>query len=128
MEERFNREDELMKRLLQEAGAETPSIDFKRKLMLKVEARNIELSPYKPLISKNGWIGISAMFLVAMAGLFFLHADMTFISQLNFEFPHLFDLPEINLSRTMQYAIGFVALFFLQVPLLKRFLDREYQL
>ena len=128
MEERFNREEELMKRLLQEAGTDTPSIDFKRKLMLKVEARNTEISPYKPLISKNGWIGIASMFALAMAGLFFMHADITFISQLNFEFPHLFDLPQINLSRTMQYAIAFVALFFLQVPLLKRFLDREYQL
>ena len=128
MEKQFNKEDRLMKRLLNEAGTEKPSADFKNRIMMKVEARNTVIKPYEPLITRSGWWTIAAIVAVVMTGLFSLHSDISFTGYLDFEFPHLFDVPKINLSRTMQYAIAFVALFFLQIPFLKRFMDREYQL
>lgn len=131
MEKQFNKEDRLMKSLLNEAGTEKPSADFKSRIMMKVEARNTEIKPYKSLISKSVWWTIAAVFAITMIGVFYMNSDISFTGftgYLDFEFPHLFDMPKINLSRTMQYAIAFVALFFLQVPFLKRFMDREYRL
>ncbi|CAL65512.1 hypothetical protein [Christiangramia forsetii] len=126
MEKQFDREDELMKKLLNEAVTDKPSAGFKSRIMKTVEARNAEIKPYEPLISKTGWTSITAIFLLSMIGLSYLYADISLFNDLSFEFPHLVNMPEINLSRSMQYAIAFVALFFLQVPFLKRFLDKEY--
>jgi len=127
MEKQFDREDTLMKRLLNEAGTEKPSADFKNRIMMKVEARNVEIRPYEPLISKTGWMSITVIFILSMVGLSYLYADISLFNDFSFEFPRVLELPEIKLSRTMQYAIAFVALFFLQIPFLKKFLDREYQ-
>jgi len=126
MEKQFNREDELIKKLLNEAGTEKPSADFKSRIMQKVEARNAEIKPYEPLISKTGWTSIVVISLLSLSGLSFLYADISLFNNIKFGFPHLMSMPEINLSTTMQYAIAFVALFFLQVPFLKKFLDKEY--
>ena len=127
MEKQFNREDRLMKKLLNEAGTDKPSADFKSRIMMKVEARNATVQPYEPLISKSVWIVLGGVLLASMAGLYVMNSDISFSYQLNFELPQLPDIPKISFSRTMQYAIAFVALFFLEVPFLKRFLDRQYQ-
>ncbi len=128
MEKQFNREDELIKKLLNEAGTEKPSADFKSRIMQKVEARNAEIKPYVPLISKTGWTSIVVISVLSLAGLSYLYADISLFNHFNFGFSYFKNIPEINLSITMQYAIAFIALFFLQVPFLKRFLDREYQI
>ena len=127
MEKQFNREEELIKRLLNEAGNEKPSANFKSKIMKRVEARNAQIRPYEPLISKSVWTGIIAGMIVFIAGVTYSNSEIS-VSGLNFEITDLINIPEIKLSRTMHYAIAFVALFFLQVPFLKRFLDREYRL
>lgn len=116
-----------MKRLLNEAGAEKPSANFKSRIMMKVEARKVEITPYEPLISKAGWTGIAVFTILSVAGLSYLYADLSFSTRLNFQFPHLLDIPKLDLSRTMQIAFAFLALFFLEIPFLKRFLDKEYQ-
>ncbi len=128
MEKRYKREEELIKKLLDEAGSEKPSSDFKSRLMMKLEARNIELKPYKPLISGSIWVGIACLLLVAMASLYLLDPETSISYEINLNFLQFLDFPQINLSRNMQYAIAFIALFFLQVPFLKRFIDREYSL
>lgn len=128
MEKQFSREDRLMKKLLNEAGTEKPSANFKSSIMMKIEAKNAKIKPYEPLISKNGWVMIAAIFLISMTGLSYLYSDLSISYNLNFDFLHLMELPKIDLSRTMQYAIAFVALFLLQIPFLKRFLDREYHI
>lgn len=125
MEKQFNREEKLLKSLLNEAGTEKPSADFRNRIMMKVALRNAEIRPYEPLISKSVWIGIVAGIIVFIAGVTYLNSDIS-VSGLNFEIPDLVNIPEINLSRTMQIAFGFVALFFLEIPFLKRVLDREY--
>ncbi|MCH4821609.1 hypothetical protein ML462_00350 [Gramella lutea] len=128
MEERYNREDELMKSLLKEAGTEKPSSDFKSKIMLKVESRNTEISPYKPLISKPVWILIGGGVVASILALYLINTDYFFEYDLNFGVLSSIELPRIDLSRTMQIAIAFVALFFLEVPFLKRLMERNYQL
>jgi len=126
MDKQFNREDRLMRKLLNEAKEE-PSVDFKIQIMKKVALRNAKIRSYEPLISKSVWIGIAAVMIIFIAGVTYLNSDIS-IPGLNFGIPDLVNIPEIKLSRTMLYAIAFVALFFLQIPFLKRFLDREYRL
>lgn len=128
MEERYNREDELMKSLLKEAGTEKPSSDFKSNIMMRLESRKTELSPYEPLISKSVWIILGGGMIASILALYLINTEYFFDYNLDFEFLSSVKLPSIDLSRTMQIAIAFVALFFLEVPFLKRFLDREYSI
>jgi len=126
MDKQFNREDRLMRKLLNEAKEE-PSVDFKIQIMKMVALRNAKIRPYEPLISKSVWIGIAAVMITFITGVTYLNSDIS-IPGLNFGIPDLVNIPEIKLSRTMLYAIAFMALFFLQIPFLKRVLDREYRL
>lgn len=128
MEERYNREDELMKSLLKEAGTEKPSSDFKSNIMMRLESRKTELSPYEPLISKPVWMMLGGGMIASILALYLINTEYFFDYNLDFEFLSSVKLPSIDLSRTMQIAIAFVALFFLEVPFLKRFLDREYSI
>ncbi|MDR5589670.1 hypothetical protein [Christiangramia sp. SM2212] len=128
MEKQFSREDRLMKKLLNEAGTEKPSAAFKNNIMAKLEARNLVIRPYEPLISKTGWILIAVFVSITMSILFYLHSDISLSNHINFNFMKKLNFPKIEMSRNMQYAIAFVALFFLQIPFLKRFMDREYRL
>lgn len=128
MEERYNREDELMKSLLKEAGTEKPSSDFKSNIMMRLESRKTELSPYEPLISKPVWMILGGGMIASILALYLINTEYFFDYNLDFEFLSSVKLPSIDLSRTMQIAIAFVALFFLEVPFLKRFLDREYSI
>ncbi|MDX1544332.1 MAG: hypothetical protein R3214_10335 [Christiangramia sp.] len=128
MEKQFNREDKMMKRLLNEAGTQTPSADFKKRIMMTVENRNATVKPYQPLIPKFMWYIVAACLVSAVAGLYVMYADMALTWSFDFKIPTYLDMPRIDLSRTMQYAIAFVALFFLEIPFLKRFVDRQYGL
>lgn len=127
MKKQFSREERLMKSLLKEAGTESPSSDFKDKIMMKLEAREIKLGPYKPLISRSAWAGIALVFIMFMTGVIYFYSGISISSHLNFDFFRAVKIPRIELSRNMQYAIAFVALFFLQIPWLKRIIDREYK-
>lgn len=128
MEERYNREEELMKSLLKEAGTEKPSSDFKSNIMMRLESRRTELSPYEPLISKPVWMILGGGMIASILALYLINTEYFFDYNLDFEYLSSVKLPSIDLSRTMQIAIAFVALFFLEVPFLKRFLDREYSI
>lgn len=128
MEKQFSREEMLMKRLLKEAGTEMPSANFKNNIMQKLAARERVITPYKPLISKQAWMFIFCLSVLWIGGLYFLDADMNLKGHFELELPQFFDMPEIKVAKTMQYAIGFIALFLIQVPFLKRFLDKQYQL
>lgn len=127
MEKQFKREDELMKRLLNDAGTESPSADFKNRIMMAIESRKAVIT-YKPLIPKFIWYIIAAFLVLAVASLYMMYAEVSLSWSFDFRIPQFIELPSIRLSQTMQYAIAFVALFFLQIPFLKRMMDRQYQL
>lgn len=127
MEKQFNREEELMKKLLNEAGTESPSADFKNRLMMAIENRKAVIT-YKPLIPKFVWYIVAASLVLAVVTLYMMYADVSLSWSFDFRIPQFIELPSIRLSETMQYAIAFVALFFLQIPFLKKFMDRQYGL
>jgi len=51
-----------------------------------------------------------------------LFSQLTIPEGFNFEF----NLPEINFSKTTIYGLGFLALFLIQIPFLKRQLEKSY--
>lgn len=127
MEKQFNREDELVKKMLNEAGIEKPSAAFKSRIMMAVENRK-PVTVYTPLIPKFVWYIVTGCLITAVGVLYIMYADVSLSWSFDFRIPQFIELPSIRLSQTMQYAIAFVALFFLQIPFLKRFVDRQYQL
>ncbi len=107
---------------------EQPSPDFTQKVMqqvLKRAAQNV----YRPLISKEAWWIIAAMFIGGIVWLYFnpgsslIPADsITWEQDITFKNP----LDDLQLSKTAVYAIGFMALFLFQIPFLKRLMEKRY--
>jgi hypothetical protein len=128
MEEQFSNQDELVKKMIKGMPLEQPSSDFTQKVMqrvLKQAAKNI----YRPLISKKAWWIIASMFFIGTLWLYYnpgtsiINTDsIPWENKLTFKNP----LENLHLSKTAIYAIGFMALFLLQIPFLKRLLDKRY--
>ena len=105
-------------------GEEEVSPDFSKNLMARIENRKVEIPPYQPLIPNYAWAVILGLFSVLMLGVYLniLKLDLALEKNI-FEFP---EFPEIELSHIMLYGIGFVSLFFLEIPFLKRLLAKQY--
>lgn len=126
MEQRFNKEDELMKKILKEAGSKQPSADFRKNIMMKIQAQQQPISPYESLISKTGWIAISGVFVLSILGLVMLNMNEPFSIFNGFEIPTIqIKIPQLNLSQFMLYGIASLSLFFLEIPFLKRWLEKH---
>ena len=108
---------------IEEAGIEHPSPGFAHTVMSAIEAKSAKKKVYRPLISLRGWGLVAAVFVIGIALLFLFPAG---------EFPYLgkVDLMDglkiknpfagLEVSKTMVYAVGFLALFLVQIPFLKR--------
>ena len=128
MEELFNKQENIIKKLLKEAPMETPSKDFSKKVMQHIEKKNIYM-PYRPLISKTAWLGIAALFIVGLVWVYYnpsssaYNLDTRSLSEkVNLKNP----FEGLHFSKTTLYAIGFMALFILQVPVLKRIVEKKF--
>lgn len=123
MEKPYNNEEELVKKMIKGLPLERPSSDFTQKVMQQVLRRSLKNS-YQPLISKRAWLVIAMMFILGVLWLFY-HPETSLIdsealswnNKLQFKNP----FETIELSKTTVYAIGFMALFLLQIPFLKRY-------
>lgn len=128
MEEQFNNEEELVKKVIKGLPLERPSSDFTQKVMqqvLKKAASNV----YRPLISRKAWWIIVAMFVTGTLWLYFNPGtSMINLEAISLENKFTFKNPleNLQLSRTTIYAIGFMALFLLQIPFLKRMMEKRY--
>ena len=129
MEKPFNEKNDKLKQWMQELPLESPSLDFTKKVMQGISAKS-ELTQYKPLISKRAWWLIGILLLFSIAYLYINPTSGTvpegvtnLLGHLSFENP----IKKLVLPKTAIYAIGFMALFLLQVPFLKRLHDKQYQ-
>ncbi|MDY8134100.1 hypothetical protein [Aquimarina sp. 2201CG5-10] len=131
MEEQFKN----IKGLVKEAGLEKPSVGFLQNVMSQVNALEIQSSiEYKPLISRKAWIVIALIVLSILISVFYFsnnnepilrRFDLSFLQKIEFKNP----LSDFTLHKTTTYGILFLAaLFFLQVTLLKRRIDRIFSL
>src|SRR5690606_30657516 len=117
MEKQF-REDQLTRRLMKDAGLERPSLNFSANVMKAIQAKQ-EVNVYKPLISSTGWIIFAGIFVLSVIGLYITTSGFPTIPELNMDFNISWNLPTIQLSQTMIFAISGLLLFLLQIPFLK---------
>ena len=123
--EKHKSEEEFFKKIINEAGRETVSPEFHSNVMRAIEAKQASKLVYKPLISRNVWIGLAVLISISSVGLFLITTD--FSMNWNFGFMNYIWVPKINLSATMLYAVGFVSLFFLQIPFLQNYMRDQYK-
>lgn len=123
--EKHNMEEEFFKKIVKEAGREKASPDFLKNVMSAIEAKQTSSLVYKPLISRNVWFVLVVIICFSIFGLFLITTDYSL--NWNFGFMNYISVPKINLSSTMLYAIGFVSLFFLQIPFLQNYMRDQYK-
>lgn len=128
MEEQFKNIDKLTEKLVKEAGLHQPSASFLTNVMSALEQKSIK-QIYEPLISKSAWIVIGVLFIASLVLLYFnsssqliLFKDLHLSEKLNFQNP----FSAIEFSKTTVYAIGFLGLFLIQIPFLKRLVEQKY--
>ena len=128
MEKSSKKIDRITQELIRSGGLHQPSSDFKANVMEAVSAIESKKISYVPLIPRKVWIVLSlAVLALVVYLLLFSNSNLTLLEGLPlFEQITAFDvsLPEMKLSKEMIYGIGFLGLFLLQIPLLKRQLDR----
>lgn len=129
MEKPFNEKNDMLKQWMQELPLESPSQDFTIKVMQGISAKS-EVTQFKPLISKRAWWLIGTLLLFSITYLYINPNSGTvpegltnLLGSVSFENP----IKKLVLPKTAIYAIGFMALFLLQVPFLKRLHDKQYQ-
>ncbi len=123
--EKHKPEEEFFKKIIQEAGREKASPDLYRNVISAIESKQASTLVYKPLISRNVWIAVVLVISLSIFGLFLMTTD--FSMNWNFGFMNYISVPKINLSSTMLYAIGFISLFFLQIPFLQNYMRSQYK-
>lgn len=129
MEEPYNKQDKILKKLFTEAPLDKPSLDFSKNVMNAIEKQKIR-KLHHPLISKTAWITIATLFIIGLIWLYFNPSSsvydvetLSLSEKLNLKNP----FEGISFSKTTIYAIGFMALFLLQIPLLKRIVEKRYE-
>lgn len=126
--------DKLAKKVVTATPLQSPSADFTAAVMDKIEGMPITQSlVYKPLISRYGWLGIAACFM----GLFVFvgFGNVSNMSLLGYvDYAILLDndithaLSKLTVSKTTMYAIGlFGLLFFVQIPVMKHYLNKRLE-
>ncbi|MEW7292640.1 hypothetical protein [Aquimarina sp. 2304DJ70-9] len=124
-----------IERLVKEAGLNTPPSDFLQNVMKRVEvAQSKSTFAYQPLISKSTWVVISLIAVAVIFALTFLpHTtesvsrtiDFSILNSINIKNP----ISGLVLPKTTIYGVLFLGiLFFVQVTLLKKRIDRSFSI
>ncbi len=128
MEEQFKKQDQILKKLIVEAGDEAPSPEFKAKLMDAIREKAEHKIVYKPLIPAKAWAGVAVLF-IAVAVIAVLFPSTGLLSKLGIDtlsFESGINLPKPEFSKTFVYGVIFLSLFLLQVPFLKKLVEARY--
>ena len=126
MEEQFKKDDKILSELISEAGLDSPSLSFDDNVMRAIKEAEAKSIAYKPLIPKKIWVFITIGFAALLAVLIFSGPGEPGIIK-NLVGDTGFSIPEFSVSRIFIYAIAFLGLFLVQIPILKRqLIDRTY--
>lgn len=120
------------KSVIKEADLESPSSDFVRNVMSKVNAESLQnvVVVYKPLISKTGWVFIFSAIVLGLFGTYyngsstsiFSNLDLSYFNKLNFELK----LPDFKFSKIFTFSIVFLAgMVMIQVYGIRYFYSKE---
>jgi len=127
MEEQFNERDLFTEKLIKEAGLEKPSLHFVSDVMSAIKAKENVIA-YEPLISRKVWWILAALSILVTALIYFYPMASTMsLDSLNLMERISLDvsIPEVHLSRITGYALGFLSLFLLEIPFLKRLIIKK---
>lgn len=123
MDKQSKAEEAFIKKSVQEAGLLKPSLDFSQRVMTAVAKNAAAKTVYRPLITKPVWVLLGFMVAACILILFFFPSEgislfdrWEWVKLSNIEF----SVPTLELSKTVTYAIGFLVLFLVQIPFLKR--------
>lgn len=108
---------------VKEAGLEQPPGNFVKNVMQSINAQVVGQRVYRPLLSKRGWFLASAFFVASIALLYFFPiGELNYLNDVKIiELPAIKNPFEgVEVSKTMIYGIGFLALFLVQIPFLKK--------
>ncbi|MAP54549.1 hypothetical protein [Altibacter sp.] len=123
MDKQSNTEEAFIKKSVQEAGLLKPDPGFSQRVMAAVAQKSIAKTVYRPLITKPIWALLGCMVAACIAILFFLPTEGISLFD-RWGWAKLsaieFSMPTLDLSQTVTYAIGFLVLFLVQIPFLKR--------
>lgn len=128
MEEPSRHLDQNTATWIKEAGLEKPSHQFSAQVMQRIEAKSTPVRATS-LIPRWGWLLIAASLVGAMVFLFVSPPSQPgviegLLAQESVEVSN--PLKGITLPKTFFYGIGFLALFLIQIPFLKRQLSKNY--
>lgn len=127
--------DSLVEKVVKESSLESPSLDFTSNIMSQIEAvSQNEITVYEPLISKRVWLAISILVIGSLSygilgnGLeslgWFDNIDYSIIS--NNKVTEV--ISGITFSKTLMYAVGLCGLlFFIQIPMMKHYFDKQLE-
>lgn len=127
--------DNLSRKVIGKSAIESPSMDFTKNLMLQINALNSSgITTYAPLISKWVWTLIGLVF----AGIVWFVSSkpseeksswldtVTLDALSNHTFVN--PLAELELSQTVMYSVVLFAIMFcVQIPLLKYYFNKRYE-
>lgn len=126
MEEPYKKIEHLTKKWIQEAGLKNPSAAFEMKILERIEHKPL-LQKTTPLISKTGWFIVSFIFVASVALLYVYPSELLSFKgdKVSALFNKIGGLKKLSVSKTTQYAFLFLALFLVQLPFLKHYLDKQ---
>jgi len=115
--------EKLTQKWVKEAGIEQPSLDFVQKVMDAVDVSASKSKVYRPLISGRGWSLVAILFITSLVAVYLLPlGESGYLKSIDWS--NLLSIQNpfeaIKVSKPMLYAIGFLTLFLVQIPFLKR--------
>ena len=130
MEEQFNNMDRLTKKYVKDAGVHKPASDFLSNVMTAIDEKKTQTIVYQPLITKKVWWIIGVVALASLIVLFlYPTSSISYLNNIDLTQNLAFENPfqDIKFSKTLVYGIGFLGLFLLQIPVLKKYNEQSYQ-
>ena len=127
--------ENIVRKVMQDSGKESPSIHFTNQVMAQVEAlQSSKITVYKPLISKPIWSMIGFAILATCLYLYLNTPsnEISWLSSINFDAITNNSITQtvsgFKMSKTLMYAIVFLSLMIcVQVPLLKNHFDKRFE-
>jgi hypothetical protein len=128
MEKPFKENDKITRNWVEEAGLLKPSSTFSMEVFQKIEAKS-QRQTSTPLITTMGWVFIASVLLVSVIVLYVYPSEISV-------WQHMADasmlqwkesMDTIKVSDTSFYAFVFLSLFLLQLPVLKKIMDKQLE-
>jgi len=129
MEKQSKNIDTLTENIVKEGGLHQPPSGFFDNVMNAISTETVTTKSYKPLVSTTGWVVFGLALFICLLLLYIFPVSSTpLVDKMGLK-----EIPSMNswfsgfkMSKTLVYGIGFLALFLVQIPFLKRILSKQY--